>query len=304
MIWLDGTTANEPFGWSDANEIIERRPLAAFGQARSWYWPTDQLDHVDFRIDGPDTSGGRMTTTHTAWTTSCVMSDAAPGGFAETGTIAHEIGHGYGYAHFDAFPSMMNTSNYDFLSCEGGTNPTAFRSMYVQPDPQSTQCHDNVYGIYDGIDLAVNAITMPPGPTGANIGNTFARGPGPLAATVVTTATPPTATDIEFSILNNRDAIPSAAGAVRVGIWLGVTGHIPIASPDIMVDSFDITGGFVEGEVRRRLRTVTFDPSPTTMPIATVAYCLYVRVDELNTLAETRESNNVTDTRYCWRRTS
>jgi len=232
------------------------------------------------------------------------MSNAAFGGFAETATILHEFGHGYGYAHFDAFPSMMNTSNFDFLSCEGGTNPTPFRSMFVQPDPQSTQCHDNVYGIANGIDLGVNAVRMVPGSTSASVQNTGAPGPGALGAMLVTTATPPITTSIQFSMLNNRDAIPSSAGPIRVGIWLGVSGHIPIASPDVLISTFDVTNGFVEGEVRVPTQNVTFDPSPTTMPILSVAYCFYIRIDELNAHAETRETNNVTDTRFCFRRTS
>ena len=235
-----------------------------------------------------------------AYTSTCI-GGATPAFTTETATFLHELGHAYGYGHFDGWPSMMNTSQTDTLSCAvAGATPGQTTSMAVLPDAQSTQCHDIVYGVPSGIDLSATAVVQQDGCILAAAPCAFRPGAGPLnpapyaaTATSATTAAQP----VEFSQMNNLDAY--TANPVTA-VYFSRDAYIDAG--DVRVFATTLPGnGNLRGEFHGRSFTFTFNPQ-TALPITGVPYRALVRVDDTNIIAETNENNNATDTRQWYQR--
>lgn len=298
--WTGNYTTQGYSGW-DGTEAVQREngfnPLA--GQTQPYVWPADQIQEADFRIDGPTNSGPATATNGLAYTSTCIAQDTAQFN-PETMVLLHELGHGYGFGHMDDWLSAMNSVSSSPNSCElGNAAPGSTTSMLVTPDPEPTQCMSIVYGIPAGIDISITPVVQP---TGCFLANGCAQrhGNGPTLpqsfAHTATTGT--TAIPVEFTQLNNRDGYGTLNPVTA--IYFSLDAYLDAS--DVRVFATTIPGnGNLQGEVHGRSISFSFNPT-TALPLAGSLYRALVVVDDTNVIAETREGNNITDTRYWYTR--
>lgn len=204
--WGRGFVSNGYSGWDGVEAIQRSNGFGLVGQTQPYVWPADQIQEADFRIDGPTTSSPASLTDAVSFTSTCIGADQ-PVFTTETTALVHELGHGYGFGHFNDYLSNMNTFDVGIISCEVGTSPGAGMSMLITPSAQPTQCMDIVYGIPPGIDLSITPLVQPTDcwlAVGDECAQRFGLGPG-IPQEFAHAATSGTTT-IEFTQLNNLDA--------------------------------------------------------------------------------------------------
>jgi hypothetical protein len=202
--------------------------------------------------------------------------------FTEDGTWVHEIGHDYGYAHFDDWLSSMNTSQPDVTSCRSDRR--------VRPSSDSQQQHANRYGLPAAVDLGGSPLIQTCALTGAGC----ASSPGSTTF-IAPLAVPPTVNrTIQFTSMNMRDAVPG--GSYRVRLLLSADDVVNAG--DNNVGDWTIFDTF-PGAIYPYSLPVSFNAS--LIPVGTTK-CVLVQWDPLSSVAEHDESDNVTDTRYCFTR--
>ena len=229
------------------------------------------------------------------YTTSCVSPAGATslGGLTEAATFQHEVGHGYGYDHFDGWISGINTFQTDVVSCELGT--TVNGSQFITPDALLTQCHDLTYGIGAGRDISITPVVQPTGCTLS--AGACALIPGSLTPVIFASSTTTTTRVFRFTTLMNRGGI--GAEGVNVGIYVSSD---RIWSPgDVQFHQYFSQIDWQPGSTIPQTRTVTFNPQ-VAMPTPGINYFALVVVDFDQYFSETRESNNVTDLAAVFRR--
>jgi hypothetical protein len=199
--------------------------------------------------------------------------------FTEDGTWVHEIGHDYGYAHFDDFLSTMNTSTPDVTSCRADRR--------VRPSSDAQQGHAARYGLPSAWDVGGSPMIQTGALTGGGVsipGSTIYIAPGTTTVTA----------NVQFTSMNMRGAWPSAT--IPVTLWL---------SSDNFVNGGDnrlVDTGLWEtfaGAIYPYTVGVSFNAS--AIPVGTQK-CVLVHWDANGTTSEYDESDNVTDTNFCFYR--
>jgi hypothetical protein len=204
----------------------------------------------------------------------------------EDGVWSHEIGHGYGYAHFDDWLSTMNTFSPDVTSCRP--------NFSVRPSSDAQQGHDNHprYGLPAAVDVGGTPLIA----AGCNI----ASSPSCVTAPVVITTVPASATtvsgNVPFTSMNMRDAWPS--GSITVNLWLSKN-HV-LDSGDVFLSQWFLSPTFA-GAIYEYTLPITFNPQ--VIPLGDL-WTVLVQFDPNNDFAEFDETDNVTDTNIQFRRMS
>ncbi len=317
VIPAGGATTTDGYSGVGDSEVIHRRNQFTntwgtnlVGQA-AWYpiWPDNVIQHVDFRTNGPTTAfptcGNAMTGTLPCnvltYTTSCAL-----GIFTEGGTIVHELGHGYGFAHHDGYPSMMATSQIDVLSCELST-PGAIAgtaSQRLTPAAAGHMCMRKEYGAPSGPDLGITPVVPAGGCTARTTLGCYMT-PGVLRE-FNTSGTTSFTVPVSFTVMNNGDALSqrpvvevylsedTVLDAQDLGVaWLDLATLTPLLGT--------IGTSLEEGETRSY--TVQVEIDETWLNIGP-PHTLLLKVDPLNWISETNEGNNVTDLRATITRTT
>lgn len=311
-IWIDESSFTmNTFTSNFDNKVVHRANFQGgglFGQVQGYFvWPSNVPTNMDIYVSGPTSSVTRaspaVATSGVSYAQSCVRQTldngvlaGTFGGFTEAGTFAHEVGHGYGYDHFDAWVSLINTSQIDVFSCELNTAGTS-GSQFLTPDAKLTQCHDLTYGVGVPTDRDIS-ITPVFQPTGCNLVTTGCATIAGSASTVTIATNSTSRTDTyRFTTLMNRGGI--GAEGVFVGTFLS-RNRVWDAS-DVRIDEYFNTTDWQPGSTIPKARTVTFNPQ-IAMPVRNVEYFVLVVVDHDGYFTETRESNNVTDLGVVYRR--
>jgi hypothetical protein len=302
-IWIDEATLSDDAytSWWDSDKVVNRanavRP-GLLGESTTYrHGLSDCVDHPDLYVAGPTTatprSTGRVATDALGYTTSCVtpVGTSLVGGATETATLQHELGHAYGYNHFDSWISIMNTSQIDVFSCELGTVGGA-GSMLVTPDAYLSQCHDIVYGVGSPTDrdLSITPVIQPDGCNLATSACATISGSGPGSPVVIAAGATAVSRTFRYTTLMNRGGI--GAEGVFVGTFL--SRDRAIGADDVRIDEYFNVVDWQPGSTIRKARTVTFDPR-VAMPVTDATYFVLVKVDHDQYFSETNETNNVTD---------
>jgi len=306
-VWMPGTTNGAGYwGISDA-EIVHRATFLGpglLGQAIfPNAWPSNWIEHVDIYVNGPTTgtpAGNPAVMTNPFQSNSCVftnLGNRADVVSTEVSTLIHELGHGYGYAHLDGWLSPMNANAPFITDCELGTGTGAGFSMWTIPSAAGVQCHDILYGIPAGVDLALTPFFTPASGCAGNVNLPGCKTIDVVDHPAFTVPYPASRLFItNFSTLNNLDAV---VGPVRFRFLLST--DRTVSAGDTIVADFTSSTGFTQGATTRR--TFLFSVSPAAdLPLVNTFYNFLVQIDPLNVIAETRETNNVIDTGLRFRR--
>jgi len=207
----------------------------------------------------------------------------------QAGVLFHELGHAYGYEHWFDWISMMNTGQVDVLGCEAPVAAGSDASMVLTPDALSSQCHDIQYGVAPGVDFGGTPVRQVCALTSNNcafdLDATTVLPVDALLGSVVA----------EFTTFSNRD---SYGAAVPFRILLSTNPTVGTGDTEVFRNSLT---GWSEGATQFRRRVVVFNPQ-VALPLPNVTYYVLVQLDPDNVIAETRETNNVIDTRIRVRR--
>jgi hypothetical protein len=201
--------------------------------------------------------------------------------FTEDGTWIHELGHAYGQGHFDDWLSTMNTSQVDITSCRNDRS--------ARPSSDAQQAQDNHYrqGLPPAVDVGGSAITVPAGCSLAASGCATSEGTTRFVSTGTFNG------NVKFTSMNMRDAWN---GSIPVQIFLSQNNFID--SGDIFVGEWLLSPTFA-GAIYQY--DIGFSFSGSSL-VAGVSYCALVRWDPRNDMNEFDESDNVLDTKFCFRR--
>lgn len=213
--------------------------------------------------------------------TSCALPSVT-----QEGTMVHELGHGYGFWHFDDWLSTMNTFNWDVGTCVyDGSLPQAFR----RPQKPSSDTIQQVLDLYTGTthwDVGGTTVVQQCALT------TF----GCATSVGISVVLPVNAGwmngTIRFTSQNLREAWPSPS--IPLKIWLSKGSRLSATS--IPVKSFSVGPSFA-GAIYPYLINFQFDAS--VLPVGE-KYCVIVQWDPNNTVSEKDESDNELHTKQCY----
>lgn len=198
-------------------------------------------------------------------------------------TWVHELGHAYGYDHFDDWSSTMNTSTPDVTSCTP--------NRLARPSSDAQQGHDALYGLVDAYDYGSTPMVQ----TGS-IPSTGLTLPASLTTYPLGTSTNRSVM-LDMTRMNMRDAWPNAT--VNYRVYLS-SDHV-LSGDDVFIADQSIGSGLFAGAIYRMTPTVTFIPSVVLAPGATK--CFLIKWDAWGSaVSEVREDDNVMDTDICVKR--
>jgi hypothetical protein len=288
-VWLGPNATNNTYNsLPDFVSLFQKtNPMPGLAGQTQYFHSTifsSVITEVDIRVLGATTLSTPPGLPPISPQSTCAHNDQTQGG-----VMIHELGHAYGYNHWFDWLSMMNSGQVDVLNCETPVAAGGTTSMALTPDALSSQCHDIQYGVAAGIDFG-----------GTPVRQTCALTSGGCAGVLDTTTTWPEDAVLgyvvaEFTTFSNRD---SYGAAVPYRILLST--NATVGASDVEIFRNGLTG-FSAGATQFRRRTIVFNPQEV-MPAPATTYYVLVQLDPDNVIAETRESNNVIDTRIRVRR--
>jgi len=280
-IWANWSTGRSSgfcrMGSYDGTSCLRRATYIRFGTSFNGYtWAfTLPLSHNIVEVDIADSPTVNGALQH--------VGTCAAGLATEDGTYVHELGHGYGYDHFDDWLSTMNTAQPDTTGCEpvGG-----FRR--VRPSPQGLQCHDQMYGVENTmVDVTATPLRRTCPLTGAGCASPqvySANVPGGDTYELLY---------VEFTGLNQH--FQDLSDYVEVRFWL--SRDTILTADDVSVHAIQWTDP-LQGETRTLWALFAVNPA-VQMPVAGVPYCVLVEVNSDGYFADWNPGNNVANTRVC-----
>lgn len=207
--------------------------------------------------------------------------------FTEEATYIHELGHSYGYGHFDDWLSTMNTNMWDVTSCEPrGT------TIRARPSSEAMRCHKVTYGLPGAYDVGATPLrkTCPLATGGPACASVF------VANSMISRTSTNTFGYVEYTAMNLRDALPDY---VAITIYASTDNRFSAG------DNVAATGlqwnDPLEGETRILTHGFFFNPT-VVMPSVGVQYCFLVRLNSDGYFTEFNPDDDVIDTQVCYTR--
>jgi hypothetical protein len=215
------------------------------------------------------------------------VSECAHGQQTFNGTWLHELGHGYGFGHFDDWPSTMNTSDMDVTSCTS--------TRLARPSSDAQQGMDFLYGIAAAYDYGSTPVIQP----GGSILVDPLELPASLTTYPLNTNTSRSVT-LDMTRMNMRDAWLNATVNYRIvlstdRVW---------SADDVFVADQSVNWGLFAGAIYRHQPTVSFIPTVVLSPGQTK--CFLIKWDAWGgtPVTEAREDDNVMDMDICVKRST
>lgn len=211
-------------------------------------------------------------------------------GTSVEGTWVHELGHAWGFEHFNYWPSTMNQFGVDFVACHAGIG-------FVRPssDPQQGLRNHPFYGLPAAVDISAYNVVMGGGCANVNtvdckyvpVAWSGASGYRYLSEFETSVTVP-----IQFSLSNNRNALSSS-----YTISLFISKNEMRDSSDVLIGSY-LIGDLFAGA------TYSYSINQTILrsQLPTGRSCVLVVADPSNAIAEADENDNVTLTHACFER--
>jgi hypothetical protein len=271
-IWIDrwGACTNTGINWGDGINVAWLS-YDAFSYGRAGW-----VANCGF-FGRPDAT--TMDIEVNAWTL-----DRAPRcratGYTEDGTWVHELGHPYGYAHFDDWLSTMNTSTPDVTSCRS--------DRAVRPSSDAQHGHHAIYGLPDARDAGGSPLVQ----ACALSNSACATTPG--STVYIPVGSGWQTASVQFTSMNMRNAWPYST--IPVTVWLSSDDFVNGGDNRILDVGLNETFG---GAIYAYTLNIGF--SPSLIPVGTTK-CVLVQWDANGTVSEYDESDNVTDTNFCFYR--
>lgn len=274
-VWVRRDTCTSTFSWGGCDGQNKARASSgafSWGQAQ-WCAScavngTPYINEVDAEVNSS--------------TNDPLPSQCAHGGWTFAGTWVHEIGHTYGFDHFDDWLSTMNSVAPDVTSC--------LPSRLVRPSSDAQQGYGALYGMPAAYDYGSTPMVQ----TGS-----LAMGNWSLPNFTITYARSFSGTsDVQLDLtrMNMRSAWPNATIFYRVFLSTDAV----LSSDDVFVTEQSVNTGLFAGAIYRFQPTVTIAPSVHLAPGQ--EKCFIVQWDTAAPVAEAREDDNVMDTKICVRR--
>lgn len=207
----------------------------------------------------------------TGTTTTC-----AAGAITRRGTWVHEMGHAYGWAHFDSWLSTMNTITPDITSCRADHS--------VRPSSDAQQGQAMWYGWPADVDVGSTPVEQ----TGSLIGGAGWEVQDDFV--MISGSQTFISHPVTFTHMNMRDAWPSSS--IKVAFYLST--NRTLDASDTRLNSVYLNDTFA-GAIYPYTVNVYIYPQ-TQLPLYQRRWILVVS-DPDNDHSEYDEGDNVTDTK-------
>lgn len=274
-LWIDRSSCNTispVLNNSDGSSVVRLDTYG--GNASTTQWACDGIN------------GGPAITSADADVDSDFQADyqSSPGCafpvYSVEGTWVHEVGHNYGYDHFDDWLSTMNTSTVDITSCRSDRR--------LRPSSDAQQGHDMHprYGLPAAVDVGGTPIVQ----------NCPISTPGCVVnpATTISVGSGTVNTSVAFTSMNMRDAWTQSS--IRVRVW--ISSNSTLGTGDFTVGDWFLSTAQA-GAIYPY--TLNFSFTGSSIPLGQT-WCTLIQWDPTSDGAEFDETDNITDTGICFHR--